>query len=73
MADAKESDLTGCTEEVPLLGVTREFDFGQFIELYDDSSDPNDPKNTPTISRIVIQPNSELAAGRNAVTGSLLL
>jgi len=69
LADAKESDLTGCTEEVPLLGVTREFDFGQFIELYDDSSDPNDPKNTPTISRIVIQPNSELAAGRNAVTG----
>jgi hypothetical protein len=69
MAVGKASDLTGCDEEVPLLGVTREFDFGQFIELFDDSPDPNAPADTPTISRVVIQPNSQLASGRNAVTG----
>src|SRR5207247_704353 len=69
MADGKASDLKGCDEEVPLLGVTREFDFGQFIELFDDSPDVNDPTRTPTIARIVIQPNSELASARNAVTG----
>ena len=70
MADETPSDLKGCSEEVPLLGVTREFDFGQFIELFDDTPDPNHPNDPPTVSRIVIQPNSQLASDRNAARAS---
>ncbi|MCA9333794.1 hypothetical protein KC963_01990 [Candidatus Saccharibacteria bacterium] len=60
------SNLTGCKEEIPLLGVTREFDFGQFIELFDSTPDPKHP-NIPVIARVVIQPSSTLAADRNSV------
>ena len=69
MADANATDLGKCNEEVPLLGVTREFDFGQFIELFDSTEDPLAP-NLPTIARVVIQPNSTLAADRNAAIGA---
>ncbi len=62
------TDLTNCDEEVPLLGVTREFDFGQFIELFDSSPDPQHP-DVPIVSHVVIQPSSKLAADRNSVTG----
>ena len=61
------STLSGCSEEVPLLGVTREFDFGQFIELFDATPDPAHP-DRPSLSRIVIQPSATLAADRNAVS-----
>jgi hypothetical protein len=69
MAEDKASELKGCDEEVPLLGVTREFDFGQFIELFDDSPDPSNPSAPPSISRIVIQPTSQLASDRVGAQG----
>lgn len=62
--DGKASELAGCDAEVPLLGVTREFDFGQFIELFDET----DAGDRPSISRIVIQPSASLAADRDAVS-----
>ena len=65
MPNDTASDLTGCDEEVPLLGVTREFDFGQFIELFDETEDPLH-LGTPILSRIVIQPSAKLASDRNA-------
>src|SRR5215208_3844137 len=68
-ANGTASDLTGCNEELPLLGVTREFDFGQFIELFDSSPDPTNP-NVPVVSRIVIQPSATLAADRSAAKSS---
>lgn len=61
--DFDGSDLTKCDEELPLLGVTREFDFGQFIELFDSTPDPIHP-DVPIVSRIVIQPSSTLASDR---------
>lgn len=68
MANPTPSNLTSCDEEVPLLGVTREFDFGQFIELFESSDDPNQP-GVPIVARIVIQPSSTLAGDRNAAIG----
>src|SRR4030095_9961677 len=70
MPSAKTTaDLTNCDEEVPLLGVTREFDFGQFIELFDSSPDSQHP-DIPIVSHVVIQPSSKLAADRNSATGA---
>src|SRR5213080_1554825 len=69
MADATASQLSECGDEVPLLGVTREFDFGQFIELFDETDDPLN-LNRPILSRIVIQPSSTLASDREAATSS---
>lgn len=69
MADTHASELDGCNDEIPMLGVTREFDFGQFIELFDNTDDPRAP-GLPTVSRVVIQPNATLASDRDAGTGS---
>lgn len=69
MPESKATELSGCNEEVPLLGVTREFDFGQFIELFDSTEDPLAP-DLPTLSRVVIQPNSTLASDRDAAVGA---
>src|SRR4051794_15471307 len=67
MADAAAANmLSGCDEELPLLGVTREFDFGQFIELFDSTPDPNHPDAPPTVARIVIEPTASLAADRDS-------
>jgi hypothetical protein len=66
------SDLAGCGEGLPLLGVTREFDFGQFIELFDSSPDAKHP-NVPIVSRVVIQPSATLAADRATATSSQAL
>ncbi|MGE0407413.1 MAG: hypothetical protein AB7O65_14040, partial [Candidatus Korobacteraceae bacterium] len=64
------SELSACDEGLPLLGVTREFDFGQFIELYDSSPiDPQKPAEYE-LARIVIKPTSTLAADRDAVSSS---
>lgn len=40
MSEHTASLLDQCDEALPLLGVTREFDFGQFIELFDSTPDP---------------------------------
>jgi hypothetical protein len=69
MAEILASDLSKCGDEIPLLGVSREFDFGQFIELFDSTEDLEDPTR-PTLARIVIQPSSTLASDRNAATGA---
>jgi integrase len=53
------SGLIKCDEELPILGVTREFDFGQFIELFDSTPDPRYPED-PVVSRIVIQPSARV-------------
>lgn len=63
--------LTKCDEELPLLGVTREFDFGQFIELFDSSPDPNNPKAPPTVARVVIEPTATLATERDSASKSV--
>lgn len=34
MADTKSVLLTDCTDEIPMGNVTRQFDFGQFVRLY---------------------------------------
>jgi hypothetical protein len=57
--------LATCDDQLPLLGVTREFDFGQFIELFDSSPDPNNPSGPPTVARVVIQTTATLAAERD--------
>lgn len=65
-ADASAAQLDGCDEQIPLLGVTREFDFGQFIELFDMSSTTG--AQGTAISRVVIQRSADLAADRNATS-----
>jgi hypothetical protein len=55
-----------CDETLPLLGVTRAFDFGQFIELFDSSPDPNNPNAPPSVARVVIETTATLAAERDA-------
>ncbi|MBI3349151.1 MAG: hypothetical protein HY020_18320 [Burkholderiales bacterium] len=62
MTESLPSDLGQCDEQVPLLGVTREFDFGQFIELFDETKSEANP-DIPVLARIVMQPTSQLAAG----------
>jgi hypothetical protein len=57
------SDLTGCDDALPHLGVTRQFDFGQFVELFDSTPDPRNP-NEAIVARIVIRPGATLAADR---------
>lgn len=47
--------LDGCDDEVPILGVTRQFDFGQFIELFDPGTGPN-----PVPVPIVVDPIGNL-------------
>jgi hypothetical protein len=69
MVDDLASELAGCDAQLPLLGVTREFDFGQFIELFDSTPDPNNP-NDPLVSRIVIRPTGSLAADRGTASSS---
>ena len=69
MADTRATELGSCNEEIPLLGVTREFDFGQFIELFDSAPDPKAP-GIPIISRVVIQTNATLAAEGGNGAGS---
>lgn len=59
--------LEGCAEQIPMLGVTRTFDFGQFIELFDESGDPRYP-GVPALSRIVFQTSAGLAADRQGTT-----
>lgn len=56
----RTSMLSTCDEEVKTLDVTRVFDFGQFIELFDVAS----LSGTAMPSRVVLQPGSELAADR---------
>jgi hypothetical protein len=58
--------LSDCDESLPLLGVTRAFDFGQFIELFDSSPDPKDPSAPPSVARVVIETTATLAADRDA-------
>lgn len=48
------SQLAGCKEQVPLLDIERQFDFGQFITLYQD--DPVHP------SKIMLDPGGSLPA-----------
>jgi hypothetical protein len=57
--------LSTCDETLPISGVTREFDFGQFIELFDSSPDPNNPKAPPSVARVVIETTATLAAERD--------
>jgi hypothetical protein len=60
--------LENCQEELPPLGVTREFDFGQFIELFDGTPDPNHPDDPPHVVRIVIDPTATLVAEADKIT-----
>ncbi|WP_301101639.1 hypothetical protein [Propionivibrio sp.] len=46
--------LTGCADTIPELGVTRQFDFGQFIELYQAAPTTPAPGQLPTPVRIVL-------------------
>jgi len=43
MTESVPSDLGQCDEHVPLLCVTREFDFGRFIELFDETESEANP------------------------------
>jgi hypothetical protein len=52
------SQLAGCKEQVPLLNIERQFDFGQFITLYQD--DPEEP------ARITLDPGGTLPPTTNA-------
>ena len=58
----KAGMLTTCDEEIKTLGVTRQFDFGQFIELFDLSK----LTSTGLPARIVLQPKSTLAADQGS-------
>ncbi len=46
------SQLSGCKEQVPLLSIERQFDFGQFITLYQD--DPDQP------AKLMLDPGGSL-------------
>lgn len=65
------SMLGRCDEEIPILGVTRQFNFGQFIELFDPGTGPN-----PVPVPIVVDPigNLKLAeavrSSSSAATGT---
>ena len=54
-ASSSTTLLDGCSAEIPVGNVTRVFDFGQFIELFDPGTGPN-----PQPQRIVIDPVGSL-------------
>lgn len=54
-ASSSTTLLEGCSAEIPVGNVTRVFDFGQFIELFDPGTGPN-----PQPQRIVIDPVGSL-------------
>lgn len=55
------SRLTRCDDAIPELGVTRQFDFGQFIELFQEPPQNPPTGSKPTPVRIVLDTRGELA------------
>lgn len=56
------SVLSGCDEQVPLLSVTRQFDFGQFVTLF--HQEDSDPVPLP----VVVTKGGELAKSQQKAT-----